>query len=233
MLHFVHVHYRVAWPSLASLSLLASLVACSSGPSPQEQALADGNQALAALELADAEEYFSRAIELDSTVVGAFIGRGQVRYVSQRYVQAVEDMDRALALDPELSMAYFLRGLSLLATDTPEQSLPDLARAGLSESLDMQDRVRAYRMRAIVFMSMEQFESSIEALTEAIALAPGNGAFYYERGLLKARVGQSDAAVGDLERFLTLQEALPIANTDTVATMQALQTLDSLRATNP
>lgn len=218
---------------IAFLCLLVGVSSCSSGPSPSEQALADGNQALAALRLADAEEHFSMVIEVDSTIVEAFIGRGQVRYMSQQYEQAAADLGRALALDPSVDVASFLRGLSLLATDTPERALPDLERAGLSESLDMQDRVRAHRMRAIVFMSMEQFESSIEALTQAIALDPGNGAFYYERGLLKARVGQSKAAAGDLERFLTLQEALPVANADTVAAMQARQTLDSLRAPNP
>lgn len=215
---------------LALVWTLACLAACGSGPSPQEQALSAGNQALSDLQFAQAEEHFTEAIKIDSSLVSAYVGRAQVRYVQQQFDQAVEDLDRGIALDPELDTAYFLRGLSLFATDTPERALPDLERAGFSDTIYLQDRVRSHRMRAVFYMSTLQYANAIDALTEAIALQPDNPALYYERGILHNNVEQAESAIRDLERFLEVQAETTAERSDSTMRAQARRTVDSLRA---
>jgi tetratricopeptide (TPR) repeat protein len=59
----------------------------------------------------------------------AYVWRGQALDAEGEDRRAIEDFDRAVALDPQAWQAYGARGLMLARTGEPEHALADLARA--------------------------------------------------------------------------------------------------------
>ena len=209
--------------------LLLLLGACGSESVPEvvdpaEEAMARGQAAFEQLQFGQAAEAFSSAIQLDSTRADAYLMRGQVRWMSQQFDKAVTDLDRAIGLDSSLAWAYFFRGSSHFSLDHFPEALDDLEVAASSGELPDEDRARAHRMRAILYMASDRFGESIDALSHAITLRPDLSLYYFERGLLYAAAERPTEAENDLERFLSLDST---ANENTAF---ARQKLDSLRA---
>lgn len=207
--------------------LVLALVPLACGPkglTEAEDALARGDSALSRLALPEAAEYYTEALRRDSTLAEAYLKRGQVAWMGRRFEAAIADLDRALALEPGLGWAHFFRGASLFALDRLEEALPDLEAAGASSDLPAEDRARAHRMRAVVYMNTGDYPAGIDALTEAIALQPDHPFHYFERGLLAAEAGRPETAADDLTRFLEMD------TTATDATEQARRVLGALGA---
>ena len=208
--------YPPAYMRVAScwlLSILLSLSACAPEPvedvpEPAEAAVARGDSAFQQLQFAQANDEYSTAIRLDSTLAHAFLMRGQVRWMSQQFGPAVEDLDRALALDSTQAWGYFFRGSSYFSLDSLDLALADLQTAATSGDLPDEDRARAHRMRAIVFMSTDRYEEGIDALSRAIDLRPDAPLYLFERGLLNAAADRPAEATSDLERFLANRHRL-------------------------
>ncbi len=134
------------------------------GPDPATEAIARGDAAFEQLQFAQAARDYSTAIQLDSTLAHAFLMRGKVRWMSQQYGPAVEDLDRALGLDSTLAWGYFFRGSSYFSLDSLGLALDDLETAAASDELPAEDRARAHRMRAIVYMATERYSEGVDAL---------------------------------------------------------------------
>lgn len=213
------------------LALLILFGAC--GPAQEEaaetasSALARGDAAFQQLQFAEAAEEYSTAIRLDSTLAQAYLMRGQVRWMSQQYGSAVDDLDRALDLDSSLAWAHFFRGSSYFSLDSLALALDDLQTAADAQELPAEDRARAHRMRAIVFMSTDRYGEGIEAMDEAIGLRPDLPLYVFERGLLASAADRPAEAAADLERFLAMDTT---ANENTAF---ARAKLDSLRTAIP
>ena len=209
------------------LLLLPALALAACRPDPAREALARGDEAFAQMQLVRAGAHYTEAIQQDSTLATAYLKRGQVRWMGRRFAPAIEDLDRAVGLDPDLGLAYFFRGSSLFALDSLDYGLDDLAVAATSSDLPDEDRARAHRMRGIVHMRGGRYPEGIVALDQAIELQPEHSFHYYERGLLHAAAGNTASAVADLEHFVRGDAAA------TQATLHARRTLDSLSAVQP
>ena len=190
------------------------------------EAMARGDAAFEQLQLGEAVEAYSVAIERDSTRAHPYLMRGQVRWMSQQYGTAVEDLNRALALDSTLAWAYFFRGSSYFSLDSLSQALDDLHVAAVSSEIPDEDRARAHRMRAIVYMAVSDFDKAIDAISLAITLRQDTPLYLFERGLLNDAAGRGPAARDDLERFLVMD------TTVNENTQFARMKLDSLRSAN-
>jgi tetratricopeptide (TPR) repeat protein len=204
--------------------LLLSLLLGACGGNAAHEALTLGHAALAGMRLDEATEHYTEALRHDPSLAEAYLRRGQIRYMAQQHEAAVEDLDRALALDSGLGWASFFRGSSHFALSHFDRALPDLAAAAASTDLPDEDRARAHRMRAIVFMNTDRYAEGADALSASIALRPDLPLAYFERGMLYAELGRREEAIADLEAFLGMDPG------ENEVTAQARQTLDTLRA---
>jgi tetratricopeptide (TPR) repeat protein len=57
-------------------------------------------------------DHYTRALELDARCVSALVGRGKIRASRRDHVEALQDLDQALAITPD-GMTYFLKACVL------------------------------------------------------------------------------------------------------------------------
>lgn len=96
-----------------------------------ELASAHYNRGLALMRLGrhgEAEAAFSRLIGLDPKDAGGWLGRGRAR-AAQDKEGALNDLDRAVTLEPESAVARYVRGRYLDARGDTEAANTDLMRA--------------------------------------------------------------------------------------------------------
>ena len=184
-----------------ALLVLLGLAACAPNG---DAALQRGDEALGRLQLGEAVEQYTAAIDADGERAAAYLGRGKTYWTMNQFEESVADLDRALVLDPALPWAHYFRGAGRLQLGQFEGGIADLAEAARTEALPLEDRTRAHYLRAVAHMSLEEYDAGIDALTDGIALRPEHAFYYFERGQLYEATGQTDAAVADFERYLAL-----------------------------
>lgn len=152
----------------------------------------------------------SKAIELDSDYVEAYIVRAAAFAVSGRsdgYSRAAEDCDTALELDPDCAKAYVNLASVSNSTEQYEQAIEECSKAiELDPNL-----AEAYNNRAFAYDYTEQFDKAIPDADRAIELKPEYAVAYNNRGLAYYMKGQHDKAIADFKKALELDPDLEIA----------------------
>ncbi len=185
--------------------MLLFVAAC--GPDEAEVAYEEGAAAFAGGDLAAALEHFNRAIEDDPEHARAHLGRGMVRWQYNQHQEALPDLNMAIALQPDLTLAYFFRGASLIVLRRYEEGIADFDRATASDDLPLQDLVRAHRWRAIGLLNLEHYEEAARAFTQCIDLQPDEPFHRLERGRVYELLGQVEQARADYQKALALSNA--------------------------
>lgn len=72
-----------------------------------------GNQALKAGEYAEAETYYSKAIDADATVAAYWYNRSVARLRQRKWGESLSDADKAMSLDSQYVKAYTTKGAAL------------------------------------------------------------------------------------------------------------------------
>lgn len=148
-----------------------------------------------------------------------YLGRALDFVTVRDYSQAIRDIDRALALTPDLAVAYLLRaqaGYRLWQTSrmAPSDDKQDaitrnsLSRKALDDILtdltkvlDLSPRMaEAWYDKAIVHLEEEDYTSALSALNKAIELKPEMGEAWYNRGYVYLKLGNQRLGVADLSR---------------------------------
>ena len=114
--------------------------------------------------------------------------------------QAIEEYDKAIDIDPNLSSAYVNKANAYI-------HLRDHRRA--MDSFDMAISVDpnsalAYYNRGTYYDSYEERREAIDDYDNAIRLDPNRGAAYMFRGVSLSRLGQNDEAQAEFERAMEL-----------------------------
>jgi tetratricopeptide (TPR) repeat protein len=87
---------------------------------------------------------YTAAIEMDPTLEGAYLGRGQAYYSQGSSLRSLSDYSTAIELDPNSAEAYYGRGWSQLANSAWDGAVSDFTK-----SLELApDQTRAYNGRA-------------------------------------------------------------------------------------
>ena len=107
--------------------------------------------------------------------------------------RAIDDLNRAIELDPNLATAYLNRGAAYNSLGQYERAIDDLARA---IKLDPRN-AGAHTNIGLAYFMVNQYDHSIESLSEAVRLAPRNAIVLLNRGNVYARLGFRDQAVQD------------------------------------
>jgi len=94
------------------------------------------SRGVARLQLGDleqAEEDFTRSLQLNPSTPRAWYYRGTARMVARNFVEAIRDFTRTIALEPRHGLAYLARGTCYEETGMREAAAKDI-RAALMET---------------------------------------------------------------------------------------------------
>jgi tetratricopeptide (TPR) repeat protein len=89
--------------------------------------------------------------------------------------------------------------------------------------------VEEYFRRAVGKAEQGDLQGAIDGYTEALGLGPKNAAAYYDRGALRARLGQQEDALADLQQAADLSRA----HGDMEHYQQVVETLRRVRGEFP
>jgi tetratricopeptide (TPR) repeat protein len=129
-----------------------------------------------------------------------YLFRGMAFERTGRLDKAIEDYDRAIALDPSYYQAFLGRGAIFRETGRLDKAIEDYDRAiALNPAYD-----QAFFGRGATFEKMGKFDSAIEDYGRAIALNPENYEAYNNRGMQYRATGQLDKAIADFDKTIAL-----------------------------
>jgi tetratricopeptide (TPR) repeat protein len=115
----------------------------------------------------------TRALEEDALDrrdrAGTLVNRGVMLTRAKDYRRARQDLDRAIALEPELGEAFVNRGVVMMADRDYAQALAEIER-GLELGVD--EPAKAYYNRALVHESLDDAKSAYLDYRRARDLAP-------------------------------------------------------------
>jgi tetratricopeptide (TPR) repeat protein len=144
-------------------------------------------QLIATLGDHDTRDEMDRAIDRHPTCTLLLASRGDVYHSlgHDRRLQAMADLDRALAPDPESGPALALRGAAYYGLSRLHEALADLDRA---IALDP-DYVWALADRAAIYLDLRRYEDAMHEIERAVALDPGDRSVLHTRGRIAATMG--------------------------------------------
>ncbi|MBD5267430.1 MAG: tetratricopeptide repeat protein [Bacteroides sp.] len=165
-------------------------------------------------------EYYNSYIPTHSPRPVDYFGRAMDYYTLRNYQAAIADLDKAIELAPDFTVAYLLRANARRhnanAVRMTEQQPAEMT-AGLgvnaakmveAEVLEDIDKVIelsprmafAWYNKGVALAAMGDYTSAISAFSKAIELKPELGEAYYNRGYLYLNMGNRSAGMADLSK---------------------------------
>lgn len=148
-----------------------------------------------------------------------YLGRAMDFITLRDYENAISDLDKAISITPDFTLAYLLRAnaryLASKLTDTDEPTTGDknkiipakeISAANLSLSdLEMVIKLSpsmpiAQYNKGVILAETGDYTSALQAFNKAIELKPDFGEAYYNRGYVYLYLGNKEAAFADLSR---------------------------------
>jgi tetratricopeptide (TPR) repeat protein len=119
--------------------------------------------------------------------------------------KAIQDLSRAIELDPKEGDAYCNRGAVYIRKKEYDRALVDLDKAIQYKP----DWVMCYSNRGTVYHHRKEYDKAINDLTEAIRLAPDAAVPYYSRALSYRAQGSYEKALEDFTKATELGPKQP------------------------
>ena len=127
--------------------------------------------------------------------------RGISSLETGRYQQAVEDMNKAIRLNPYYVKSYYNRGLGYVRLGLYQQAINDF-----SEAIRLKpDYADAYNNRGNAYAELGQYPAAIENYSKTVRLMPDYYQVYVNRGNVYARINQYQRALEDYNKALDLK----------------------------
>ena len=142
-----------------------------------------------------------------------YFGRAMDQMTVRNYAAAIKDLDQALAISPDFTLALLLRSTARYKQALSELNNPENARKvnmsitlhGVVDDLDKvikqsPNMAIAYYNKGVALAELQDFTSALSAFTNAIELAPDFGEAYYNRGYVFFKLGNRTAGTNDLSK---------------------------------
>ena len=113
--------------------------------------------------------------------------------------------DRGLSLEPNMGRTYYNRAIAYLRLARPNEALADLERARVLMPLQA---ATLYFPRGNAYMQLARYREAIAEFDRAIGAGVRDPYAFYNRGVCKSRVGDSDGAAADFREARRLNPAL-------------------------
>ncbi len=136
-----------------------------------------------------------RAIETQSAA--SLVERGRVKIEQDNFSEAIADFNEALRLNPNLSQAYYYRGIA----QRQLESSPSFREA----------YVQALQVRGIARLQLGDHRGAIADLNYVLAHNPDSSIAYLNRGMAHLGLGQTQLASADFRQASTLEPPLTVA----------------------
>ncbi len=118
---------------------------------------------------------------------------GHSALIGQRWKDAMDAYNKAIAIDPNLSDAYNGMSLALQRTGQPDKAMEAVNKA---LKIDPQSP-RGYAARAMLLQEQGKQDTALQDINKAIELSPKNARFYLQRGNLHLKMRHRDPALKD------------------------------------
>jgi tetratricopeptide (TPR) repeat protein len=128
-----------------------------------------------------------------------YLLEGTDQSLRREYGRAIENLSKALELDPDNATAYLHRGIAFLESGQVEQALQDF-----TASLQREQSAFCYYNRALAWMAKKDLERSLRDLDEAVRLSPEDAENYNLRAIVHSGLGDQERAIADIERAIAL-----------------------------
>ena len=148
--------------------------------------------------------------EPSATLAKIRLNRGALYIQKGEEPAALEDLGKALALDPKLKSAYVTRASILAKRGDDPEALDDLNHAVL---LDPNDAA-AYIARGSLYSHRGDQSQAIADFSRAIAIDPNNAIAWRDRGFAHRESGENSAAEADAAEAIRLNPDLASAHFD-------------------
>lgn len=129
---------------------------------------------------------------------------GVVAFNQKDFKEAIRAFSLALALDSEMTSAYFSRALCRLQLGELATAVLDLCQILAREPLNAQAR----RQRALAYHRQGRLDEAEQDWDFLIQAEPDDAQAYYYRGVLRRQKNQTSAALVDFEACLARDESL-------------------------
>jgi tetratricopeptide (TPR) repeat protein len=183
---------------------------------------------------------------------------GEQMLKANRYTEAIQSFDRALALNSGLVNAYLLRGRANVGLSQLEPAIRDFTKvtqlrpnspdaflerasarlalteyqeviADCGEVLSRDPKLAyAYTLRGRAFRETGNFPKSLEDFNRAVELSPGLDT-YFQRASSYASMGEHKMAIADLDRVIDLYPTSPMGYLARAKSREAIGDLGGAR----
>lgn len=156
-------------------------------------------------EYQEAEKDFGRALDLGTEETRVYFRRAEVREKLGNRVGANEDRAEGMKLQPKDEASWNDRGLARMAAD------PRAALADFEQALRLNRHyLPAWQNKAHVYSDLlHDNPKALEAVGQALAISPDFLQARIGRGVLLARLGKRELAIGDARAALALDATPP------------------------
>ena len=153
---------------------------------------------------------YREALETAPEFAPSLAGLGAAMFQLGRHEEAVETLDRALALDPELPAAaalHRLTGLALMELGRPGEAAARFERCLELDPLDAE----ALDRLAFLRFDQERFDDAVDLYRRMLATDPDEAQTHFNLGIALLLLGRHEEAAASLERSLALDPEQPTA----------------------
>lgn len=147
---------------------------------------------------------FEKVIELNPKLpmpawVELYLGLGTVYQENAEYTRAIDNLDKALRLDPSNAKIFLNRGNTYFFLKNYDQALADI-----NKSLELEEIPLGHYSRAKVLETMGESDKAIAAYTKAIEQNPQFAEAHSNRGLLFQKKRSLELALKDFTRAISI-----------------------------
>jgi Tfp pilus assembly protein PilF len=126
--------------------------------------------------------------------------RAKLYFNLKKYNEAMEDYNRAIAIDSTEGEYFINRGAVFALTNNLQMALKDFNK-GLTLK---PDHANGFKNRSLVFQSFGQWDKAVEDISTYLSMHPEDADLWYERGRIKNIQSKPNEALGDLDKAIQL-----------------------------
>jgi tetratricopeptide (TPR) repeat protein len=181
--------------------------------------------------LAQAEEAYQRAIEVDPLAANHFVSLARVQIFASKYGEAEESASNALLLEPNSALANAVYGwvMDFQAIDAPDQetrsSILRDAFEKVSEALVIDPNsalVQAFYAEVLIDFDIGRYQEAIDAAQVAVQLDPNLMEAHRAMGYVWESTGNYERAIDSYLAALRIHNNLPLLHISVGNMYQAL-----------